>query len=164
MLQVRRFSSLIFRERKKERKITLKPESSANFETPVSDSVKEIQDNATNGQDFMEKCEEDMFMASLVCNVDAECEKLLVCVTELHCVKTLQFEMEEICNFGRFVESAASTGNVSVMYVVDLTMAAYYQSVTIQIVEVTDLHCVQVQLMPFLILGSPRIQNRYQMT
>ena len=45
----------IFCERKKERKCKLKPESSASFETPVSDSVKEIQDNATNGQDFMEK-------------------------------------------------------------------------------------------------------------
>lgn len=35
-----------------------------------------------------------MFMASLICNVDADCEKLLVCKTDLDCVKTLQFEME----------------------------------------------------------------------
>lgn len=35
-----------------------------------------------------------MFMASLICNVDAECEKLLVCKMDLDCIKTLQFETE----------------------------------------------------------------------
>ncbi|KAG7014744.1 DNA-directed primase/polymerase protein [Cucurbita argyrosperma subsp. argyrosperma] len=58
-------------------------------------------------------CEEDMFMASLICNVDADCDKLLVCKTDLDCVKTLQFEMEEKCNFGRqfsFAKEAPLTG------------------------------------------------------
>ena len=35
-----------------------------------------------------------MFMASLICNLDDDCEKLLVCKMELNCVKTLQFEMK----------------------------------------------------------------------
>ncbi|KAB1226346.1 hypothetical protein CJ030_MR1G020563 [Morella rubra] len=39
-------------------------------------------------------CEEDMFMASLISNLDDDCEKLLVCKMELNCVKTLQFEMK----------------------------------------------------------------------
>ncbi|XP_022141220.1 DNA-directed primase/polymerase protein [Momordica charantia] len=58
-------------------------------------------------------CEEDTFMASLICNVDAECEKLLVCKMDLDCVKTLQFEMEEKCNFGRhfsFAKEVPLTG------------------------------------------------------
>lgn len=33
-------------------------------------------------------------MASLICNMDADCEKLLVCKMELDCVKTLQFDTE----------------------------------------------------------------------
>ncbi|XP_057988737.1 uncharacterized protein LOC110637438 isoform X2 [Hevea brasiliensis] len=39
-------------------------------------------------------CEEDMFMASLICNMDADCEKLLVCKMDLDCVKTLHFDTE----------------------------------------------------------------------
>lgn len=60
-------------------------------------------------------CEEDMFMASLICNVDADCEKFLVCKMDLDCVKTLQFEMEEKCNFGRhfsFAKEAPLTGGM----------------------------------------------------
>ncbi|XP_057527812.1 uncharacterized protein LOC130806666 isoform X2 [Amaranthus tricolor] len=38
--------------------------------------------------------EEDVFMASLICNIDDECEKLLVCKMELDCIKTLQFDTE----------------------------------------------------------------------
>ncbi|XP_056694333.1 uncharacterized protein [Spinacia oleracea] len=39
-------------------------------------------------------CEEDVFMASLICNMDDDCEKLLVCKMDLDCVKTLQFDTE----------------------------------------------------------------------
>ncbi|XP_010671594.2 uncharacterized protein LOC104888354 [Beta vulgaris subsp. vulgaris] len=39
-------------------------------------------------------CEEDVFMASLICNIDDDCEKLLVCKMELDCIKTLQFDTE----------------------------------------------------------------------
>ncbi|TYK23011.1 DNA-directed primase/polymerase protein isoform X2 [Cucumis melo var. makuwa] len=56
-----------------------------------------------------------MFMASLICNVDAECEKLLVCKMDLDCIKTLQFETEEKCNFGRnvsFTQEAVMTGSM----------------------------------------------------
>ncbi|XWS61234.1 hypothetical protein CRYUN_Cryun07bG0108400 [Craigia yunnanensis] len=131
---------------------------------------------------------EDMFMASLICNIDVDCEKLLVCKMELDCEKTLHFETEVTSNCGRyckapqentrisdvsttnltgkspfpsfdeFIESIASTGNISacqeldtvresvesiraimmtrnihlnctasVMYVVDMRRAAYYQ-------------------------------------
>ncbi|XP_017972925.1 PREDICTED: DNA-directed primase/polymerase protein isoform X1 [Theobroma cacao] len=93
------------------------------------------------------KCKEmgevDMFMASLICNMDVDCEKFLVCKMELDCVKTLHFETEVTSNFGRycrapqentyisdvsttyltgkspfpsldeFIESIASTGNAS---------------------------------------------------
>ncbi|KAL0548712.1 hypothetical protein IC582_013176 [Cucumis melo] len=64
---------------------------------------------------YTKMCEEDMFMASLICNVDAECEKLLVCKMDLDCIKTLQFETEEKCNFGRnvsFTQEAVLTGSM----------------------------------------------------
>ncbi|WCJ36730.1 DNA-directed primase/polymerase protein [Euphorbia peplus] len=82
--------------------------------------------------------EEDMFKASLICNMDADCKKLLVCKIDLDCVKTLHFETEENyysrrCNYtqandtsttyemgkspfpslDKFVESIASIGSVS---------------------------------------------------
>ncbi|KAL2922067.1 DNA-directed primase/polymerase protein [Bienertia sinuspersici] len=41
-----------------------------------------------------EMCDEDVFMASLICNIDDDCEKLLVCKMELDCIKTLQFDTE----------------------------------------------------------------------
>ncbi|KAF8044081.1 hypothetical protein BT93_A2147 [Corymbia citriodora subsp. variegata] len=47
-------------------------------------------------------CEEDMFMASLICNMDVDCQKLLVCKMELDCAKTLQFETEVNGHFGRY--------------------------------------------------------------
>ncbi|XP_030448880.2 uncharacterized protein LOC115671456 isoform X2 [Syzygium oleosum] len=46
-------------------------------------------------------CEEDMFMASLICSMDVDCQKLLVCKMELDCAKTLQFETEVNGDFGR---------------------------------------------------------------
>lgn len=82
----------------------------------------------------------------------------------------------------------------SVMYVVDLRRAAYYQKchdpdcrgawiipnslslslwkilicshclIELTILQVIDLLCVQSQLMPFLVHGFPQIQDRYQMT
>ncbi|XP_050225138.1 uncharacterized protein LOC126674696 [Mercurialis annua] len=39
-------------------------------------------------------CEEEMFMESLICNMDANCKKLLVCKMDLDCVKTLHFDTE----------------------------------------------------------------------
>ncbi|KAF2315560.1 hypothetical protein GH714_040068 [Hevea brasiliensis] len=85
-------------------------------------------------------CEEDMFMASLICNMDADCEKLLVCKMDLDCVKTLHFDTEtNYCSrrfntsqgndasttyttgkspfpyLDNFVESIASIGSVSEM-------------------------------------------------
>lgn len=33
-------------------------------------------------------------MASLICNLDADCEKLLVCKSDLDCIKTLHFDTE----------------------------------------------------------------------
>lgn len=44
-------------------------------------------------------CEEEVFMASLICNIDDECEKLLVCKMELDCIKTLQFDTEVNYNY-----------------------------------------------------------------
>lgn len=37
-----------------------------------------------------------MFMASLICNMDADCEKLLICKMDSDCVKALQFDTEVI--------------------------------------------------------------------
>ncbi|KAK7283601.1 hypothetical protein RIF29_13225 [Crotalaria pallida] len=45
---------------------------------------------------------EDVFMASLICNTDVDCEKVLVCKPDLECVKTLRFDTEENSNFGNF--------------------------------------------------------------
>ncbi|KAK7380402.1 hypothetical protein VNO78_32912 [Psophocarpus tetragonolobus] len=42
--------------------------------------------------------EEDMFMASLICNMDVDCKTYLVCKTDLDCVKTLHFDTEENSN------------------------------------------------------------------
>lgn len=38
--------------------------------------------------------EEDMFMASLICNIGVDCQTYLVCKTDLECVKTLHFDTE----------------------------------------------------------------------
>lgn len=40
-----------------------------------------------------------MFMASLICNIDADCERLLVCKMDSDCVKTLHFNTEVIIVF-----------------------------------------------------------------
>nr|XP_011470308.1 PREDICTED: DNA-directed primase/polymerase protein isoform X2 [Fragaria vesca subsp. vesca] len=45
--------------------------------------------------------EEEMFMASLICNLDADCEKLLVCKSDLDCIKTLHFDTEVNPSFGK---------------------------------------------------------------
>lgn len=50
-----------------------------------------------------EQCEEEMFMASLICNMDADCEKLLVCKMELDCVKTLLFDTEVVLDSTSFI-------------------------------------------------------------
>ncbi|KAA8539966.1 hypothetical protein F0562_026658 [Nyssa sinensis] len=44
-------------------------------------------------------CDEDMFMASLICNMDVDCEKLLICKMDLDCVKVLQFDTETNSDF-----------------------------------------------------------------
>ncbi|KAL4375601.1 hypothetical protein AHAS_Ahas05G0298100 [Arachis hypogaea] len=44
--------------------------------------------------------EEEVFKASLICNMDVDCEKLLVCKPYLDCVKTLHFDTELNCNSG----------------------------------------------------------------
>ncbi|KAJ4823721.1 hypothetical protein Tsubulata_032139 [Turnera subulata] len=38
--------------------------------------------------------EENMYMASLICNVDADCKKFLVCKMDVDCVKKLHFDTE----------------------------------------------------------------------
>ncbi|CAN4095207.1 unnamed protein product [Withania somnifera] len=43
--------------------------------------------------------EEEVFMASLICNMDADVEKLLICTMDLDCVKTLQFDTESSRSF-----------------------------------------------------------------
>ncbi|KAI5437424.1 hypothetical protein KIW84_023514 [Lathyrus oleraceus] len=48
--------------------------------------------------------EEDMFMASLICNRDVDYGKLLVCKPGLDCVKTLHFDIELNCNLGNYVQ------------------------------------------------------------
>ncbi|KAK6936776.1 hypothetical protein RJ641_033806 [Dillenia turbinata] len=44
--------------------------------------------------------EEDMFMASLICNMDTHCKKLLVWKMELECIKTLHFNTEVYQDYG----------------------------------------------------------------
>ncbi|KAL5553940.1 hypothetical protein UlMin_041341 [Ulmus minor] len=51
-------------------------------------------------------CEEEMFMASLICNVDVDCKKLLVCKMDQQCIKTLQFDTEVNYSFGRCFDNA----------------------------------------------------------
>ncbi|PRQ48662.1 hypothetical protein RchiOBHm_Chr2g0113271 [Rosa chinensis] len=40
------------------------------------------------------KSEEEMFMASLICNLEVDCGKLLVCKSDLDCIKTLHFDTQ----------------------------------------------------------------------
>ncbi|KAM7273250.1 hypothetical protein ACFE04_027914 [Oxalis oulophora] len=49
--------------------------------------------------------EEEMFMASLICNMDVDCGKLLVCKMELDCIKTLQFDTEVAHNYGKYLNA-----------------------------------------------------------
>ncbi|CAL0333292.1 unnamed protein product [Lupinus luteus] len=66
--------------------------------------------------------EEDVLMASLICNTDVDCEKVLVCKPNLECVKTLHFDTEENSNFGNFCQippeftSNTCTSDVSATY------------------------------------------------
>ncbi|GAV76314.1 Herpes_UL52 domain-containing protein [Cephalotus follicularis] len=51
--------------------------------------------------------EEEMFMASLICKMDADCEKLLLCKMELDCVKTLHFDTEQVNqNYGKYCSTS----------------------------------------------------------
>ncbi|KAM3301562.1 DNA-directed primase/polymerase protein isoform X1 [Capsicum chacoense] len=43
--------------------------------------------------------EEEVFMASLICNMDADFEKLLICTMNLDCIKVLQFDTESTRSF-----------------------------------------------------------------
>lgn len=43
--------------------------------------------------------EDEMFMGSLICNIDADCERLLVCKMDSDCVRTLHFNTEVIIGF-----------------------------------------------------------------
>nr|XP_019067213.1 DNA-directed primase/polymerase protein isoform X1 [Solanum lycopersicum] len=45
--------------------------------------------------------EEEVFMASLICNMDADFEKLLICKMDLDCMKALQFDTESTRSFQR---------------------------------------------------------------
>ncbi|OWM79590.1 hypothetical protein CDL15_Pgr023002 [Punica granatum] len=66
--------------------------------------------------------EENTFMASLICNMDSDCEKLLVCKAELDCAKTLRFDTEINGNFrnqyrlSQEFDLNVSTSNASVAY------------------------------------------------
>ncbi|KAH6835040.1 DNA primase [Perilla frutescens var. hirtella] len=42
--------------------------------------------------------EEEIFMASLICNLEVDSDKLLICKMDLDCVKALHFETEQITN------------------------------------------------------------------
>ncbi|XP_011076097.1 DNA-directed primase/polymerase protein isoform X2 [Sesamum indicum] len=46
--------------------------------------------------------EEEVFMASLICNMDADTEKLLICKMDLECVKALHFETEITNNIQKY--------------------------------------------------------------
>ncbi|KAK4726573.1 hypothetical protein R3W88_031490 [Solanum pinnatisectum] len=43
--------------------------------------------------------EEEVFMASLICNMDADFEKLLICTMDLDCLEALQFDTESTRSF-----------------------------------------------------------------
>ncbi|GJU33719.1 hypothetical protein Tco_1182073 [Tanacetum coccineum] len=60
-----------------------------------------------------EMSEEDVFMLSLIYNVEAECEKLLTCNIDIGFINVLKYDTEE-----KFE---------AVMYVVDLQRKVYYQ-------------------------------------
>ncbi|XP_010261360.1 PREDICTED: DNA-directed primase/polymerase protein isoform X5 [Nelumbo nucifera] len=59
-----------------------------------------FKDNLHAGA-FVAESEEEMFMASLICNMDTDCKKLLICKMEFDCVKTLCFDSEVNGNFGQ---------------------------------------------------------------
>ncbi|GJS64697.1 reverse transcriptase domain-containing protein [Tanacetum coccineum] len=65
--------------------------------------------------------EEDVFMLSLICNVEAECEKLLTCNMDIGFINVLKYDTE--------VKFEAGIGSqiMIFMYVVDLQRNVYYQ-------------------------------------
>nr|XP_018681351.1 PREDICTED: DNA-directed primase/polymerase protein isoform X4 [Musa acuminata subsp. malaccensis] len=101
--------------------------------------------------------EQEVFMESLICRMDSDCNKLLKCQIDIDCKKTLYFDFEvqqqtsdalqhtalnayrsdfpTTYSSGKspfpaldaFVEFIASSGNVLVMYIADLHRAIYYQ-------------------------------------
>ncbi|URE06808.1 coiled-coil domain-containing protein 111 [Musa troglodytarum] len=101
--------------------------------------------------------EQEVFMESLICRMDSDCNKLLKCQIDTDCKKTLYFDFEvqqqtsdalqhtalnayrsdfpSTYSSGKspfpaldaFVEFIASSGNVLVMYIADLQRAIYYQ-------------------------------------
>ncbi|GJR34279.1 hypothetical protein Tco_1209963, partial [Tanacetum coccineum] len=105
-----------------------------------------FKDNRNVGA-FVNQSEEDVFMVSLICNVGADCEKLLICNMDIDFIKFLNYDTERnsrrIQNFlpmdgyvsrksafpkiDEFIEYISSIGDVKVMYVVDLQRAVYYQ-------------------------------------
>ncbi|GJT34500.1 RNA-directed DNA polymerase, eukaryota [Tanacetum coccineum] len=94
-----------------------------------------------------EMSEEDVFMVSLICNVGADCEKLLICNMDIDFIKFLNYDTERnsrriqiflpmdgyvsrksaFPKIDEFIEYISSIGDVKVMYVVDLQRAVYYQ-------------------------------------
>ncbi|XP_071712039.1 uncharacterized protein [Rutidosis leptorrhynchoides] len=58
--------------------------------------------------------EDDVFMVSLICNINADCEKLLICKMDLDCVKVLHFDIEKNSEYRKpcareFIPSASSS-------------------------------------------------------
>ncbi|CAH1445525.1 unnamed protein product [Lactuca virosa] len=66
-----------------------------------------------------EMSEEDVFMVSLICNIDADCEKLLICKTDLDCVKVLHFDIEKNMDLNKpittreFIPTSCTNGYLS---------------------------------------------------
>ncbi|KAF7129358.1 hypothetical protein RHSIM_Rhsim10G0052100 [Rhododendron simsii] len=74
-----------------------------SFSKMSSDLIVGME-NRMGDEDF--RSEENVFMASLICNMDADCEKLLICKMDSDCVKALEFDTEINSEFQK--QSSAS--------------------------------------------------------
>ncbi|KAI5421344.1 hypothetical protein KIW84_044962 [Lathyrus oleraceus] len=74
------------------------------FRLHLSSKAGKVQFSCQQREECKNLSEEDMFMASLICNMDVDCGKLLVCKPDLDCVKTLHFDIELNFNLGNYVQ------------------------------------------------------------
>ncbi|KAL5980469.1 hypothetical protein ACLOJK_028377 [Asimina triloba] len=69
-----------------------------------------FKDNSHVGA-FVAESQQQIFMESLICRMDAECGRLLICKVDLDCKKTLSFDSEVNSNYEQSSEALQEISN-----------------------------------------------------